>query len=99
MVAGSSPVGLACELCSPFPLSVGWIAVFGLAGMFSYTKDQVVYGLISFLMLAAIVYGSVDACLSRVNSYLAAMPDDASRIILVGAGFLGFLLAAFRLPD
>jgi hypothetical protein len=34
-----------------------------------------------------------------MNSYLAAMPDDASRIILVGAGFLGFLLAAFRMPE
>lgn len=67
--------------------------------MFSYTKDQVLYGLISFLMLAAVVYGSVDGCFARMNSYLAAMPDDASRIILVGAGFLGFLLAAFRMPE
>lgn len=67
--------------------------------MFTLTKDQVAYALISFFMLAAAVFGAVDGFLARVNSFLTSMPDDESRIVLVGAAFLGFLLAAFRTPS
>ena len=68
--------------------------------MFSFlSKDQVTHALISLFMLAAVVFGSVDACLARVNTHLTSMPDDESRIVLVGAAFLGFLLAAFRTSD
>lgn len=66
--------------------------------MFTLTKDQVAYALISFFMLVAAVFGAVDGFLARVNSFLTSMPDDESRIVLVGAAFLGFLLAAFRTP-
>jgi hypothetical protein len=66
--------------------------------MFSFSKDQVTNGLISFFMLFAMVFGSVDACLARVNSHIVCMPDDESRLVFVGAAFLGFLLAAFRTP-
>lgn len=66
--------------------------------MFTLSKDQVAHGLISFFMLVAMVFGSVDAVLARVNSHMTSMPDDESRLVLVGAAFLGFLLAAFRSP-
>lgn len=67
--------------------------------MFSFSKDQVTHGLISVFMLAAMVFGFVDACLARVAAQSACLPDDQSRVVFASAALLGFLLAAFWSPD
>jgi hypothetical protein len=64
--------------------------------MFSLSKDQVVNFLIGTVMLVAMVFGCVDACFARINVTATTFPDDASRLMIVGAAFLGFLLSALK---
>jgi hypothetical protein len=64
--------------------------------MLGFTKDQLAHAGISFMMLVVIVFGSVDACFARYSSQLASLPDDESRVLIAGAAFFCFLLAAFR---
>jgi hypothetical protein len=64
--------------------------------MLRFTKDQFTHALISFSMLAVVVFSSVDACFARYSSNSAWLADDDSRIVLAAAAFFCFLLAAFR---
>jgi len=64
--------------------------------MLRFTRDQLTHALISFAMLAVVVFGSVDACFARYSNNAASLPDDESRIVIAGAAFFCFLLAAFR---
>lgn len=64
--------------------------------MFSFSNDRWALGVITFLMLVAVVFGVADAVLERVSGELATMPTDESRLLFVGAGALGFLLGAWR---
>ena len=64
--------------------------------MLKFTRDQITHAGISFLMLVVFVFGSVDACFARYSNQMASLPDDESRVLIAGAAFLCFLLAAFR---
>lgn len=62
--------------------------------MFSLSIERCSLTAIAFFMLAAMVFAAADGVVARVSA-AGFMPDDQSRLILVGAAGLGFLLGAF----
>ena len=66
--------------------------------MFSPSIDRLATPVATFFCLATTVFGTADAFLARANQHLVCMPDDESRLILVGAAALGALLGIFGWP-